>query len=69
MVLLYPNWRNLEDERTNSSELFLARHGPGQPDTFEDVSEVPFTQDKRPDQTSFNVTVTSEYSTQPKNSC
>ena len=62
-------WRNLEDERANSPQLFLARHGPGYPDTLEDMSEVPVTPDKRTNQASFTVTITSDYSTQPKNSC
>ena len=56
-------WRNLEDKRANSSKLFLARHGPGHSDTLENVSEVPVMKDKA----SFTVTVTSVYSTQPKN--
>ena len=52
-----------------TKELFLARHGPRHSDTLEIASEVPVTKDKGSNQASFTVTITSVYSTQPKNSC
>ena len=62
-------WRNLEDERTDSPKLLLARNGSRYHDAFENLPEVSATSNERPNETSTAVTFTAVYSTKSKNSC